>query len=371
MRTIMSKKSFKLFDDMIKKSEEAIPYIQILDEEGKLVNNGAKSSLTDEELVELMKTLVWGRTVNERLILAGKQGRIGNLPPSEGQEASQLATLFAMKKTDFLIPSYRDVIPFVKHGLPMKNAVLWYQGHGSSNIFPEDVKGLPAQTIIGSQIVQAAGLGMAYKIDQKDQVVMTYIGDGGSSQGDFYEGINFGGVFNSQMVVILQNNQYGISVPRHKQSKAKTLAQKAAAAGIPGIQVDGMDPLAIYEATKMAREYTMAGNGPVVIETLTYRFGPHTLSDDPTRYRTQEELDEWLAKDYLIRMNLYLSSKGLWNDEMEQEVVKATTEEVNDALNAAEAEPKQKVSTLLENVFEVPTPRIQKEIEMFKAKEEK
>lgn len=361
---------FKLFKDMVKKSENAIPFVQILNENGELVNRGLTSSLNDEQLVELMKTLVWGRTVNERLILAGRQGRIGNLPPSEGQEASQLATLFAMKNTDFLMPTYRDVIPLVKHGMPMKNAILWYRGHVAANMLPTDLHALPAQTIIASQFVQAAGLGYAYKRDNKDQVVMTYIGDGGTSQGDFYEGINFAGVFDSQVVFIVQNNKYGISVPREKQSKAKTLAQKAAAAGIPGIQVDGMDPLALYEATKLAREYTLAGNGPVLIETLTYRFGPHTLSDDPKRYRTQEELDEWLQKDYMIRMSKYLASKGLWNEEMEQVVVEETIAEVNAAIDAADNEPKQTVSQLLRNVFEVPTARIQKEIDFFSMKEE-
>ena len=366
----MGTQKFKLFEEMIKKSEAAIPYVQILNEQGELVNKGAQSSLDDEGLVALMKDLVWGRTVNERLILAGRQGRIGNLPPSEGQEASQLATLFAINKEDYLFPTYRDVIPLVKHGMPMKNAVLWYRGHVAANMFADDIHALPAQVIIGSQYVQAAGLGMAYKWDGKDQVAMTYIGDGGSSQGDFYEGINFAGIYEAQAVFIVQNNQYGISVPREMQTKAKTLAQKAVAAGIPGIQVDGMDPLALYEATKMAREYTMAGNGPVLIETLTYRFGPHTLSDDPTRYRSQEELDEWKAKDFLIRMRKYLGEKGLWNEEMEQEVIEATTVEVNDALDAADAEPPQKVSQLLENVFEVPTPRIKKEIEMYRAKEE-
>ncbi|WP_239256854.1 pyruvate dehydrogenase (acetyl-transferring) E1 component subunit alpha [Listeria ilorinensis] len=366
----MSKNTFQLFTDMVKKSEAAIPLVQILNADGKIVNNGAKSSLTDTELVDLMKILVWGRTVNERLILAGRQGRIGNLPPSEGQEASQLATLFAMEKTDFLLPTYRDLIPLVQHGMPMKNAILWYRGHGAANIFPENVYALPAQTIISSQYVQAAGLGYAYKRDAKDQVALTYIGDGGTSQGDFYEGINFAGVFSAQTVFIVQNNQYGISVPRDMQTKAKTLAQKAAAAGIPGIQVDGMDPLAIYEVTKMAREYTLAGNGPVLIETLTYRFGPHTLSDDPTRYRTQEELDEWLQKDYMIRMKKYLTEKGIWTEELEQEIIDATVAEVSQALEEADNEPKQKVSELLANVFEKPTARIKKEIALYEAKEE-
>lgn len=366
----MTKNSAAFLDEMVEKSTACVPYIQILNEEGELVNQGMESSLTDEELVELMKVLVWGRTVNDRLILAGRQGRIGNLPPSEGQEASQLATLFALKKTDFIMPTYRDVIPLIHHGMPLKNAVLWYRGHVAANQFSNDVQGLPAQVIIASQYVQAAGLGYAYKLDEKDKVVMAYIGDGGTSQGDFYEGINFAGVFNAHCIFIVQNNKYGISVPREKQSKAKTLAQKAIAAGIPGIQVDGMDPLALYEATKLAREYTLSGKGPVLIETLTYRFGPHTLSDDPTRYRTQEELEEWRKKDFLIRMREFLGKKGLWNEEMEQEVIDETTKAMNQALEDADDEPKQKVSELLRNVLEVPTARIQKEIEWFEAKEE-
>ncbi|MDF0480390.1 pyruvate dehydrogenase (acetyl-transferring) E1 component subunit alpha [Vagococcus sp. PNs007] len=359
------------FDEIVKESTDIIKHVQILDEKGKLVNKGAESSLTDDELVALMKDLVWGRAVNERLILAGRQGRIGNLPPSEGQEASQLATLFGISDEDFLIPTYRDVIPLVKHGMPLKNAILWYRGHVAANKFPEGLQGLPAQTIIGSQYVQAAGLGLAYKLDGKDKVVMTYIGDGGTSQGDFYEGINFAGAFDSQVVFIVQNNKYGISVPREKQSKAHTLAQKAVAAGIPGVQVDGMDPLALYEVTKMAKEHALSGKGPVLIETLTYRFGPHTLSDDPTRYRSDEEVAEWREKDYLIRMRKFLGDKGLWTEEMEEQVIADTTEEVNKALDEADAEPKQTVSELLENVFEEPTPRIKKEIEMYKAKEAK
>ncbi|UQF18994.1 pyruvate dehydrogenase (acetyl-transferring) E1 component subunit alpha [Vagococcus lutrae] len=357
------------FDQIVKENAENVKFVQILNEKGELVNNGLKSSLKDEEMVALMKDLVWGRTVNKRLVLAGRQGRIGNLPPSEGMEASQLATLFAIDKQDFLLPTYRDVIPLVKHGMPLSNAVLWYRGHVAGNHFPEDLQGLPAQTIIGSQMLQAAGIGMAYKLDGEKKVAMTYIGDGGTSQGDFYEGINFAGAFDSPVVFIVQNNQYGISVPRDKQTKAKTLAQKAVAAGIPGIQVDGMDALALYEATKMAKDYALAGNGPVLIETLTYRYGPHTLSDDPTRYRPEGEVEEWQAKDCLIRMRKYLGDKGLWNEEMEQEVIDATTQEVNEALDTADKAPKMKVSEMLESVYEVPTPRIAKEIAFYKEKE--
>lgn len=156
------------------------------------------------------------------------------------------------------------------------------------------MKALPPQIIIGAQYVQAAGVALGLKKRNKKNVVFTYTGDGGSSQGDFYEAINFAGAYHANAVFYIQNNGYAISTPREKQTAAKTLAQKAVAAGIPGIQVDGMDPLAVYTVSKMAREWAISGNGPVLIETLTYRYGPHTLSgDDPTRYRTKDTDDDW------------------------------------------------------------------------------
>lgn len=170
-----------------------------------------------------------------------------------------------------MFPGYRDVPQLIQHGLPVYKAFLWSRGHAVGSQYPENLHAMPPQIIIGAQIVQATGAGIGLKKRGKPNVAFTYTGDGGSSQGDFYEGINFAGAYKAPVVFFIQNNGYAISTPRHKQTAATTLAQKAVAAGIPGIQVDGMDPLAVYAVTKQAREWAIAGNGPVLIETVTSR----------------------------------------------------------------------------------------------------
>ncbi|EAC5363164.1 pyruvate dehydrogenase (acetyl-transferring) E1 component subunit alpha, partial [Listeria monocytogenes] len=197
-------------------------------------------------------------------------------------------------------------------------------------------------------------------------------GDGGSSQGDFYEAINFAGAYHANAVFYIQNNGFAISTPREVQSAAPTLAQKAAAAGIPGIQVDGMDPLAVYYVSKAAREWAANGNGPVLIETLTYRYGPHTLSgDDPTRYRSKDMDSEWQQKDPLVRFRTYLTEKGLWSEEKEEQVIEQTKEEIKAAIAEADRVPKQKVSDFLKNMFEVQPQNIKEQIATYEAKESK
>ena len=215
-------------------------------------------------------------------------------------------------------------------------------------------------------------MALGLKKRNSKNVVFTYTGDGGSSQGDFYEAINFAGAYHANAVFYIQNNGFAISTPREKQSAAKTLAQKAVAAGIPGIQVDGMDPLAVYYVSKKAREWAANGNGPVLIETLTYRYGPHTLSgDDPTRYRSKEMDDEWTKKDPLVRFRKYLTEKGLWSEEQEEKVIEATKEEIKQAITDADRVPKQKVSDFLKNMYEVQPQNIKEQIEFYEAKESK
>lgn len=346
------------------------PTIQVLDKEGKVVNKDLLPDLSDEELVELMTRMVWARVLDQRSTALNRQGRLGFYAPTAGQEASQLASQFAMDKEDVLLPGYRDVPQLIQHGLPLRDAFLWSRGHAAGSEYAESLKALPPQIIIGAQYVQAAGVALGLKKRNKPNVAFTYTGDGGSSQGDFYEGINFAGAYKANAVFFIQNNGYAISTPRELQTAANTLAQKGIAAGIPSIQVDGMDALAVYKVTKAAREWAAAGNGPVLIETLTFRYGPHTLSgDDPTRYRTQEVEDEWHAKDPLTRFRIYLTEKGLWSEEKEEQIIEQTKEEIKTAIKAADAAPKQKVSDFLKNMFEVTPKLIQEQIDTFEAKE--
>lgn len=352
--------------------ENQFEMLQILNEEGKIVNEDLVPDLSDDELKELMRRMVYTRILDQRSIALNRQGRLGFYAPTAGQEASQLASHFALEKEDFLLPGYRDVPQLIWHGLPLYQAFLFSKGHFHGNQIPEDMNALPPQIIIGAQYIQTAGVALGMKKRGKNAVAVTYTGDGGTSQGDFYEGINFAGVYKAPAIFIVQNNGFAISVPRELQTNAKTLAQKAVAAGIEGIQVDGMDVFAVYAATKHARERAINGEGPTLIETITYRYGPHTMSgDDPTRYRSEELDNEWAKKDPLIRFRKYLESKNLWSEEEENKVIEEAKEDIKNAIKQAEKYPKQKVTDLIANMFEELPSHLAEQMEEYKAKESK
>lgn len=351
---------------------EQFKTLQILNEEGEVVNEAAMPNLTDEELQELMRRMVYTRILDQRSISLNRQGRLGFYAPTAGQEASQLASQFALEKEDFILPGYRDVPQMVWHGLPLHQAFLFSRGHFQGNQIPEGVNVLSPQIIIGAQYVQTAGVALGMKKNGSKSVAITYTGDGGTSQGDFYEGINFAGAFKAPAIFVVQNNRFAISTPVEKQSAARTMAQKAVAAGIPGIQVDGMDPLAVYVAVREARERAVNGEGPTLIETLTYRYGPHTMAgDDPTRYRTSELDNEWEKKDPLVRFRKFLEKKGLWSEEKENQVIESAKEDIKEAIKKADAAPKQKVTDLMSFMFEEMPYNVKEQYEIYKEKESK
>lgn len=352
--------------------ENQFEMFQILNEKGEVVNEDAMPDLSDEDLKEIMKRMVYTRILDQRSIALNRQGRLGFYAPTAGQEASQLGSHFALEKADFILPAYRDVPQLIWHGLPLTKAFLFSRGHFKGNQMPEGVNAVSPQIIIGAQITQAAGVGLGYKKRGKDAVAITYTGDGGASQGDFYEGINFAGAFGAQTIFVVQNNQFAISVPVEEQSAAQTIAQKSVAAGIEGIQVDGMDVLAVYAATKEARKRAIDGEGPTLIETLTYRYGPHTMAgDDPTRYRTEEMDDEWEKQDPIVRFRTFLEAKDLWSEEEENKVIEKAKEEIKAAIKEADNTPKQKVTDLIDNMYEELPPNLQEQMEEYKEKESK
>ena len=358
--------------DQLKKVEEQFEMFQILNEEGEVVNEAAMPDLSNEQLQELMRRMVYTRILDQRSISLNRQGRLGFYAPTAGQEASQIASQYALEKEDFILPGYRDVPQIVWHGLPLWQAFLFSRGHFKGNQIPEDVNVISPQIIIGAQYIQAAGVALGLKKRGKKAVAITYTGDGGTSQGDFYEGINFAGAFKAPAIFIVQNNRFAISTPVDKQSAAKTLAQKGVAAGIPGIQVDGMDALAVYTAVKEARERAINGEGPTLIETLTYRYGPHTMAgDDPTRYRTTDLDNEWEQKDPLVRLRKFLESKDLWNEDLENETIEKAKEDIKEAIKKADAEPKQTVTDLISIMFEDMPYNLKEQYEIYKEKESK
>lgn len=326
--------------------------VQILDENGNVVNEDLVPDLTDEQLVELMERMVWTRILDQRSISLNRQGRLGFYAPTAGQEASQLASQYALEKEDYILPGYRDVPQIIWHGLPLTEAFLFSRGHFKGNQFPEGVNALSPQIIIGAQYIQAAGVAFALKKRGKNAVAITYTGDGGSSQGDFYEGINFAAAYKAPAIFVIQNNNYAISTPRSKQTAAETLAQKAIAVGIPGIQVDGMDALAVYQATKEARDRAVAGEGP-------------------TRYRTSDEDAEWEKKDPLVRFRKFLENKGLWNEDKENEVIERAKADIKAAIKEADNTEKQTVTSLMEIMYEDMPQNLAEQYEIYKEKESK
>lgn len=361
------------FDKLVKSYGELFSMVQILDKDGKIVNKSLVPELSDEELVELMERMVFSRVLHDRSMALSRQGRLGFYAPTAGQEASQIASHYALEKQDWIYPGYRDIPQLIMHGLPIYKAFLWSRGHVEGNHYDDDLHVIPPQIIIGAQYIQAMGNAVGQKLAGKEnEITITYTGDGGSSQGDVYEGINFASRYKAPVVFVIQNNGYAISTPREKQTAAETLAQKGVAAGIPSIQVDGMDPLAVYTITKAARDWAVAGNGPVLIETITNRFGPHSTSgDDPTRYRSQESFDYWEQRDPLIRFRNYLTEKELWTEEHEEELIEKVQEEVQAAAKEADQVEKMSVSDSLKWMYSNPGQNIQEQIEKYEAKESK
>lgn len=359
--------------ETLKEIEAKFEMVQVLNEEGEIVNDDLNPNLSDEELIELMSRMVYVRILDQRSISLNRQGRLGFYAPTAGQEASQLASHFALEQEDWILPGYRDVPQIVMHGLPLWKAFLFSRGHFVGNQIPDGVNILPPQIIIGAQYIQAAGVALGLKKRGLPNVAVTYTGDGGSSQGDFYEGINFAGAQKSPAIFFIQNNQFAISTPRELQTAGATLAQKGVAAGIPSVLVDGMDPLAVYAVTKQARERAVAGEGPTLIETMTYRYGPHTMAgDDPTRYRTGDLDNEWAVKDPIVRFRKYLEAKGLWSEEKEEEVIERAKEDIKEAIKEADKAPKQKVTELIDNMYAGDMPyNLKEQYEIYKEKESK
>ena len=352
--------------------EEKFEMFQILNEEGVIVNEQAIPNLSDDELVELMSRMVYTRILDQRSISLNRQGRLGFYAPTAGQEASQLhLNLHWRKKILF----FQDIVMYHKSF----GMVCHYGKHSYSHVdtfmgnqIPEGVNVFPPQIIIGAQFVQATGVALGMQKRGKKAIAISYTGDGGSSQGDFYEGINFAGAFQVPAVFIVQNNQFAISTPRELQTAAKTIAQKGIAAGIPSVLVDGMDPLAVYAVTKDARDRAINGEGPTLIETVCYRYGPHTMAgDDPTRYRTSETDSEWEKKDPLVRFRKYLETKGIWNEETEAAVIEKAKEEIKEAIKKADAAPKQKVTDLINNMYEENPYNLDEQLAYYTEKESK
>lgn len=341
-------------------------HFRILDIDGKIIDEDKLPNLTDDQLLYLYRTMLFSRTIDEKALSYQRQGRMLTYAPNLGQEATQVGSAYAMEKEDWLVPAFRELGAWLVRGVPLKNIYLYWYGNEWGSHMPEGVKVLPVSVPIGSQFQHAAGIGIANNIKGEKNVVVTYIGDGGTSHGDFHEAINFAAVFNAPVIFIIQNNQYAISTTRDIQTKSETLAQKAIAYGIPGILVDGNDIFAMYTATKEAIDRARNGGGPTLIEAYTYRLGAHTTSDDPTLYRDEKEVEEWKEKDPILRFKRYLLNRNLITEEWEENLKKELEEEVVSTFEAIENKSDTEIEDIFKYHFEKMPPQLEEQLREYK-----
>lgn len=330
---------------------------QVLSKDGQVLDENNVPDLSDDQLQDMYRWMLKLRVYDERAIRLNRQGRLGFYAPIGGQEACQVASMAALKKSDWLFPSYRDTGASMYHGMTLEQAFLY--SRGQTNQFPQDVNMFPPQIIIAAHLLHATGVAWASQLRKEDHVSISFFGDGATSQGDFHEALNFAAVFKLPVIFFCQNNHYAISVPLERQMNNETIAQRALAYDMAGLQIDGNDPLAVYQATKEAADRARRGEGPTLIEAITYRLGPHTMSgDDPRRYRQEEEESEWRERDPLIRFRAYLESKNLWNDEEEEKTIAEMTETIAENIKKVEKAPNGSLSELLDNVYKEMPPHI-------------
>jgi pyruvate dehydrogenase E1 component alpha subunit len=327
--------------------------IRYIDEKGKLLDD---LPFSEEELLRGYRALRRARFFDERAEVLQRQGKLGVYAPFRGQEAAQVGTALALRESDWLAPSYRESAAVLTHGLPLAHLILYWRADPAGWRFPDEVRSLPFYIPIATQLPQAVGLAYASKLQKKDWVVASFIGDGGSSEGDFHESLNFASVFKAPLVLLVQNNGWAISVPTAKQMNVKQVASRAAGYGIPGKVVDGNDLIAVWHTVKEAVEQARAGKGPTMIEAMTYRVAPHTSSDDPSRYREVSETQAWLKKEPVGRLRTVLVDLGLWDEQKEEALVEELKGELEAAVAEADEAPKPQPWEIVEHVFEDMTP---------------
>jgi len=303
--------------------------LQVIDNNGKVISKELMPKLSDDGMLKLYKDMLFVRTLDHMIVSYQRQGRVYTYPPNYGQEAIGVAAGAVLRHEDWLVPAFRELGAWLAKGVTMKEVFMFNMGFEEGTRFAGANHMLPSSVPIASQLLHASGIGYAIKYQKKDEVVMAFVGDGGTSEGDFHEALNFAGVWKVPVIFVVQNNQYAISVPVKMQTASVNIAIKSKAYGIKGIKVDGNDIFAMLAAFRYAHEYARKEQQAVLIEAVTYRKGAHTTSDDPTKYRTTEEEKEWDLKDPLRRMRLFLEKKKLWSEDQEKKLVDEYEKEID------------------------------------------
>ncbi len=342
--------------------EFKVEYLQILDENGNC-DEALMPKLPNDEIKRIYEMLVLVRVFDQKAFNMQRQGRIGTYIQFKGQEACQIGSAFALKDDDFVFPMYRNSGLLIARKQPMAQILQYWGGDERGLKTPQNMNNFPIAITVGTHVPHAVGAALAAKLRGTKQVAVAYFGDGATSKGDFHEGMNFAGVYNAPVILICENNQYAISVPREKQTKAETIAQKAIAYGFEGIQVDGMDVFAVHKAMSEAVDKARNGKGPTLIECFAYRLCDHSTSDDASRYRAKKELEEWSRKDPIERLEKYMRRKGLLDDPYKEKVLRHAQESVEKAVTEFEKLPKPEPKDIFKYVFAEMTEQQKEEME--------
>ncbi len=336
--------------------------LRVLRDDGTL-DEANDPGLATEEVVSIYRNLVMTRTLDQRLVALQRQGRIGFHVGSLGEEAAILGSTYAMRETDWIFPCYREFGSALMRGLDLQRFVDNMFGNANDTVkgrqMPDhytcrEKRWGSISSPVGTQITQAVGFAWAAKIDGKDIASLVYFGDGATSSSEFHNGMNFAGVFKVPTIFFCRNNGWAISVPTDRQTASETFAEKGAAYGVPGVRVDGNDLFAVVAATRQAVERAAKGEGATLIEALTYRMGGHSTSDDPNRYRADDQLKPWVALDPIERIRHHLVHLGEWSQSHEEALVADIDTRFKQAVAVAEKTPPPPLESMFEDVYERP-----------------
>jgi pyruvate dehydrogenase E1 component alpha subunit len=322
--------------------------------DGESVPDGEVEGLSETDLIELYRNLVLLRTYDERSVVYHRQGRIGTYAMFWNHEAMQVGAMYALERDDWIFPSYRESAIGLLRGMPAGVILQWWRGHPSGWWNPEDYNVASICVPIGTHVPHAAGLAWGKRLRGENACAIAFFGDGATSEGSFHEGANFAAVMRAPLILLCNNNQWAISTPLEAQTRAETLADKAAGYGMPGVRVDGADVLAVYEATQDAVARARAGEGPTFIEAVTYRTAPHATADDPTAYIDLERVEEEKKTECVGRYEGYLRRLGILGDDLADQIRAQAADVMRKGIAEAEAEPPADVSLLFDHAFANP-----------------
>lgn len=332
---------------------------QILDTNGKIIGQDPK--ISTDLLLQAYRNMVLTRTLDEKLISLQRQGRMGTYVSCSGQEASQIGAVMALSKEDWIFPMYRDMGMIIQAGVSLKQLVNRMLGNAEDEALGRDLPNLYAWKAnkivsfaapIASHVPVAAGFAMAAKSRKENLVTIATFGDGATSSGEFHVAMNFAGVYKAPTIFICENNQYAISVPVSEQTASDSIAIKASAYGFEGLKVDGNDLFAVYATVKRAVEKARRGEGPTLIECLTYRLGSHSTADDWKKYRSGDEVESWKRRDPIPRLKDYLiNDRKAWSEDEDSKLRLGVEAEISQAIASAEKIPPPELKTLVTDAY--------------------